>query len=52
MYDYITDIEENTYSSRTEEELPPEWASPYFVDESAGHASKKKGGFKKVKLSV
>ncbi|CAG2203562.1 BLM [Mytilus edulis] len=47
----IDSIEETIYSARKEEEaLPPEWSSPYFVDESSSQSStKKKGGFKKGK---
>ncbi|XP_063432421.1 recQ-like DNA helicase BLM [Mytilus trossulus] len=48
----IDSIEETIYSARKEEEaLPPEWSSPYFVDESSSQSStKKKGGFKKGKF--
>ncbi|XP_052100493.1 recQ-like DNA helicase BLM [Mytilus californianus] len=51
-YKYMIDsIEETIYSARQEEEeLPPEWSSPYFVDESNSQSSKKKGGFKKGKF--
>jgi hypothetical protein len=48
---YFSGIQEITYSARANEgneELPPEWASPYFGDESSSQQSKKKGGFKKV----